>query len=58
MTVKELRDALENVSEEVIVCCCGEYDNPYNDYWEAEKIIRVLDASHGEFDRICLMEKG
>lgn len=57
MTVKELREILWNVSEDAKVCCCSEYDNPYNDYFEVAKVVRVIDVSNSDFDRICLMEK-
>ena len=57
MKVKELRKIIEALPDEASVsfCTCG--NNPYDDFWDAEKIVRVSDISNGEYDRICLMAK-
>lgn len=58
MKVKELRKSIENVPDEVSVAFCTYGNNPYDDFWEVEKIVRFFDISNGDYDRICLMAKG
>lgn len=55
MTVGELKKIIEYVPEDVSVafCTCG--NNPYDDYWDAKKVIRISDITDSDYDRICLM---
>ena len=55
MTVGELKKIIGSVSDDVTVafCTCG--NNPYDDYWLANKVVRVIDISNADYDRICLM---
>lgn len=58
MTVKELREMLWNMPDEATITLCTADDNPYDDYWNAESVVRITDVSNASYDRICLMAIG
>lgn len=56
MTVGELKFVLENVPDNATVCFCSDGENPYDDYWVAEGIVRITNCkstNEGLYDRIC-----
>lgn len=56
MTVGELKFLLENIPDNATVCLCLDGANPYDDYEEAESIIRITNyeaTNEGLYDRIC-----
>lgn len=58
MTVGELKEALAGMPSDALITFCTAGENPYDDYWEAEKVVRIVDISNDDYDRICLLARG
>ena len=55
MTVKELKELLEDVTDEATFSFASDGDNPYDDYWNVTGVIRITDLASHEYDRICFI---
>lgn len=55
MTVKELKEILDNVSDAATLSFASQSDNPYDDFWDVNGVIRFTDLTNHEYDRICFV---
>lgn len=56
MTVGELKLILTDVPDNATICFFSDGENPYDDYWVAESVVRITNyesTNEGLYDRIC-----
>lgn len=55
MTVKEVKEALKDIPDDVEISFCTDGCNPYDEWWGINTIIRITDILNQDKDRICFV---